>query len=259
MSQRDFINLNQPHHIAIIMDGNGRWAELKNHSRIFGHAKGAKVSKVIIEECVRLKIPYLTLFAFSNENWQRPNYEIHFLMRLLRRYLQRERESLMKQNIRFLSIGELTRLPEAARNEVYKTIEATKNNTGLKLVFALSYGGRQEILGAVKALCEKAARGEITPEQIDEPLFRQYMESANIPDPDLIIRTSGETRISNFFLWESAYSEIHFTKALWPDFSAQDLWAALATYSRQERRFGKTSKQVQEARAQILLDEPAQI
>ncbi|MEQ1666539.1 MAG: polyprenyl diphosphate synthase [Bdellovibrionales bacterium] len=250
--------MNQPHHIAIIMDGNGLWAELKKHSRIFGHAKGAKVSKIVIEECVRLKVPFLTLFAFSNENWQRPNYEIHFLMRLLKRYLQRERENLMRQNIRFLCIGEITRLPSAARDEVYKTIEATKNNTGLNLVFALSYGGRQEILGAVKALCEKAARGEILPEQIDEHLFRQHMESADIPDPDLIIRTSGETRISNFFLWESAYSEIHFTQTLWPDFTVKDLLSAIALYSLHERRFGKTSEQVRKARTIAQLESPAQ-
>lgn len=251
--------MNLPKHIAIIMDGNGRWAEQKNHSRIFGHAKGAKTSKLIIEECVRLKVPYLTLFAFSSENWQRPSYEVHFLMRLLRRYLLRERQSLVKQNIRFSCIGEIARLPEPAREEVYKTIEATKDNTGLNLVFALSYGGRQEIIGAAKALCLKASRGEISPNQIDEVVFRQHLESATLPDPDLIIRTSGETRISNFFLWESAYSEIYFTDALWPDFNANDLHAALNNYGMRERRFGKTSQQIKATSQRELNNFQAQV
>ncbi len=226
------------------MDGNGRWAELKGHSRIFGHVKGAKVAKSIIEECVKRKVDYLTLFAFSTENWQRPQFEVSFLMRLLRKYLIRERKSLCEQNIRFTCIGEISRLPASAQEEVRKTIEATQHNTGLNLVFALSYGGRQEILNAAKALCQKVKEGTVDINNINDDLFKAQMESAYLPDPDLIIRTSGENRVSNFFLWQSAYSEFYFCQSLWPDFTVKQFEDALDFYNRKERRFGKTGGQI---------------
>lgn len=229
------------------MDGNGRWAELRGHSRVFGHVRGAKVAKSIIEESVRMGIKSLTLFTFSTENWQRPEFEISFLMRLLKKYLVREQKVLMQQNIRFRCIGDVSRLPTAALQEVQNTIQLTKNNSGMDLVFALSYGGRQEIVAACKQLSQKCIEGKITPEQIDENVFSSELESSFLHDPDLIIRTSGESRISNFFLWQSAYSEICFLNTLWPDFTAEDFNRSLKYYSSRERRFGKTSLQISEA------------
>ncbi len=233
-----------PQHVAIIMDGNGRWAELRGHSRIFGHVRGAKTAKNIIEQSANLGIKNLTLFAFSTENWTRPEFEVSFLMKLLRKHLLRERQSLKDQNIKFHCIGDLTRIPNAARIEVEKTIEVTKNNTGMNLTFALSYGGRQEIIDAVQRVCEKVKTGVISSEQISERVFGLELESSFLPDPDLIIRTSGETRISNFFLWQSAYSEIYFSNILWPDFTNVEYEKALEYFASRERRFGKTSEQV---------------
>ncbi len=233
-----------PHHVAIIMDGNGRWAELRGHSRIFGHVRGAKTAKKIIEESVRRGIKNLTLFTFSTENWTRPEFEVSFLMKLLRKHLARERQSLFDQNIKFRCIGDLSRIPESARAEVQKTIEMTKDNAGMNLVFALSYGGRQEILNAARMLVDRAARGELTSAQVTEETFQNSLESSFLPDPDLVIRTSGETRISNFFLWQSAYSEIYFSNAFWPDFNAVEYQRALEYFAGRERRFGKTSDQL---------------
>lgn len=233
-----------PQHVAIIMDGNGRWAELRGHSRIFGHVRGAKTAKDIIEQSASLGIKNLTLFAFSTENWTRPEFEVSFLMKLLQKHLLRERQSLVDQNIKFHCIGDLTRIPKAARFEVEKTIEATKNNTGMNLIFALSYGGRQEIINAVQRLTEKVKNGIISSEQISERVFELELESSFLPDPDLVIRTSGETRISNFFLWQSAYSEIYFSNILWPDFTGEEYEKSLEYFSNRERRFGKTSAQV---------------
>ncbi|OQW52388.1 MAG: hypothetical protein A4S09_08515 [Proteobacteria bacterium SG_bin7] len=233
-----------PQHVAIIMDGNGRWAELRGHSRIFGHVRGARAAKNIIEQSASLGIKNLTLFAFSTENWTRPEFEVSFLMTLLRKHLIRERQSLMNQNIRFRCIGDLKRIPSSARTEVEKTIEMTKNNTGMNLIFALSYGGRQEIINAVQRISEKVKSGVINSEQISERVFSLELESSFIPDPDLVIRTSGETRISNFFLWQSAYSEIYFSSILWPDFTNKEYEKALEYYAGRERRFGKTSEQI---------------
>lgn len=227
------------------MDGNGRWAKARGHNRFFGHVRGARVAKTLIEECARLKLRHLTLFAFSTENWFRPPEEVSFLMLLLARKLKRERALLMEQNIRFAVIGDLRRLPAYVRAEVIKTVETTQNNTGMLLTFALSYGGRQEIVQMAKSLVEKAKSGMLDASGIDETVIAEHLPSSFLPDPDLIIRTSGENRISNFFLWQSAYSEIFFAEEAWPDFTVDHLHAALGRYANRERRFGRTSDQLE--------------
>ncbi|MCB9072469.1 MAG: isoprenyl transferase [Bdellovibrionaceae bacterium] len=231
-------------HLAIVMDGNGRWAEKKNKNRLFGHVKGTKVAKQIIEECSRLKIENLTLYAFSTENWHRPRVEVSFLMKLLTKYLHRERENLIKNNIRFECIGQLDRLPGAAIVEINKTVELTKHNTGMKLFFALSYGGRQEIVNAAKLFAKDVQLGMRRTEELTEELFSSYLSTYPTPDPDLVIRTSGEMRLSNFLPWQLVYSEIYFSQILWPDFTVADLHQALHNYNHRERRFGKTSSQI---------------
>lgn len=227
------------------MDGNGRWAKARGHNRFFGHVRGARVAKSVIEECARLKLPYLTLFAFSTENWFRPPQEVSFLMSLLARRLRKERTLLMAQNIRFRTIGDLGRLPVHVRSEVLQTVEATSHNSGMILTFALSYGGRQEIVQMAKALVEKAKSGQLNPEDVTESLISESLSSSFLPDPDLIVRTSGERRISNFFLWQTAYSEIFFEDLAWPDFSLENLHEALQLFGHRERRFGRTSAQVE--------------
>lgn len=234
-------------HLAIIMDGNGRWAQSQGRNRLFGHIKGTKVAKKIIEECVRLGVPYLTLYAFSTENWLRPKDEVSFLMSLLSRYLEKERQALVKNNIHFSVIGDIARLPEHTRHEIEKTIMVTKDNTGMKLLFALSYGGRQEILQATKMLAKDVASGKVDAEAINEDSFKKYLSTSLIPDPDLIIRTSGESRLSNFLTWQSVYSEIYFTDILWPNFSVADLHKALNHFTQRERRFGRVSAQLLES------------
>jgi undecaprenyl diphosphate synthase len=237
--------VNVPKHLAIIMDGNGRWAKGRGHSRFLGHVRGARVAKSIITECARLKIPYLTLFAFSTENWFRPPEEVSFLMTLLARRLRRERTLLMEQNIRFLTIGDLGRLPAYVRTEVNETVKTTEKNTGMVLTFALSYGGRQEIVQATKSLLAKVKTGELKPEDITESLISENLSSSFLPDPDLVLRTSGERRISNFFLWQTAYSEIYFEDLPWPDFTIEDLHEVLNKFANCERRFGRTSDQLE--------------
>ena len=229
-----------PQHVAIIMDGNGRWAEVRGRNRTFGHLRGARVAREIIEACTERGVENLTLYTFSSENWLRPLEEVSFLMALLSRHLKRERAKLVKNNIRFYAIGELERLPEAVLSEVNETIRATAHCTGMKLTFALSYGGRQDILSAVKSLIADG----IPVEKINESAIETRLLTAGMPDPDLIIRTSGESRLSNFFLWQSAYSELFVTPTLWPDYDAQQLDAAFTWYQARERRFGKTSSQV---------------
>ena len=233
-----------PRHLAIIMDGNGRWAKARRHNRIYGHIRGAKIARNVIEECSRLKLQYLTLFAFSTENWFRPIEEVSFLMHLLDRQLRREQKTLMRNNIRFQSIGDLERLPANVRQVVLDTVEMTKDNTGMVLAFALSYGGRQEIAQMARELVRQAKAGMLEENEVDEALVASYLPSSFLPDPDLIVRTSGESRISNFFLWQSAYSEIEFEAKAWPDFNLQDLHRILQTYSERERRFGRTSGQL---------------
>lgn len=236
-----------PRHLAIIMDGNGRWAERRGKNRFFGHFKGTRVAKKIIEECSRLGLEHLTLYTFSTENWARPATEVSFLMKLLAKYLIKERKTLIDNNIRFQCIGQIDRLPRFAQDEITKTILATQNNTGLKLFFALSYGGRQEILQASQHFAQLVKDGELAPEDLTEERFASFLNTYPSPDPDLIIRTSGEMRLSNFLTWQSVYSEIYVTQTLWPDFTAENLHQALSHYSLRERRFGKTSSQILES------------
>ncbi|MFM6928396.1 MAG: isoprenyl transferase [Bdellovibrio sp.] len=230
-----------PKHIAIIMDGNGRWAQLKRKPRTFGHIKGTRVAKKIITACSRKGIKNLTLYAFSTENWFRPQTEVSFLMKLLRRYLKRESENLVKENIRFSVIGDLSRVPSDVLQAIQQARETTAQCTGLNLVFALSYGSRQEITEAVKVLAAKVASGELSPDKIDEAAISSSLSTYPTPDPDLIIRTSGEQRLSNFLLWQAAYSEFYFTETLWPNFTEAHLDEALTAFSVRQRRYGKVS------------------
>lgn len=234
-----------PKHVAIIMDGNGRWAEKRKRPRIFGHVHGSARVRSIVRECGRLGVKHLTLYAFSSENWGRPHDEIQTLMRLLCKYLVRERKTLMKENVRLSTIGDTQKLPPAARDLLLETIELTKQNTGLNLNFALSYGSRSEILNAVKNLAKDYAMGDISKiETIQESDFEKYLYTREIPDPDLIIRTSGEMRLSNFLMWQAAYSEIHVTPKMWPEFTVEDLHVAFEDYSHRTRRFGLTDEQI---------------
>lgn len=233
-----------PRHLAIIMDGNGRWAEMRHRDRTFGHLKGARVAKEMIEHCAQIGVEYLTLYAFSSENWLRPKIEVAFLMTLLRRHLRKERKTLMKNNIRFSVIGDVDRLPGVVLEEISLTIEETRDNTGMNLVFALSYSGRQEIAAAMRSIAKSVAAGEIQPDEIDESMISANLQSSFMPDPDLIIRTSGEYRLSNFLLWQAAYSELYITHTLWPDFSIEELTRTLNQFTSRERRFGKTTAQV---------------
>lgn len=233
-----------PSHVAIIMDGNGRWAQQRGRDRTFGHIKGARAAKRIVEHAAELGLKHLTLYAFSTENWLRPYAEVSFLMRLLAKNLKRERKNLMKNNIRFHAIGEWSRIPTAVIREVEQSIRETAGNTGMTLTFALSYGGRLEIVMAARSLAEKVKSGEITSEEITEDVFSQYLQTYPQPDPDLVIRTSGEARISNFLTWQSAYSEIFVTPTMWPDFTEDSFNEALFCFSKRQRRFGKTQCQV---------------
>jgi undecaprenyl diphosphate synthase len=240
-----------PQHVAIIMDGNGRWAETRGRNRTFGHLRGARVAREIIEACSERGIENLTLYTFSSENWMRPLEEVSFLMALLSRHLKRERLNLVKNNIRFDAIGELSRLPATVLAEVNETIRATSACTGMRLTFALSYSGRQDILAAVRSL---VAEG-VAAESITEKSIEEKLQTAGMRDPDLIIRTSGESRLSNFFLWQSAYSELFITPTLWPDYTAIELDSAFAWYQSRERRFGRTTAQI--TRANSVAAEPA--
>ncbi|MCB0390179.1 MAG: isoprenyl transferase [Bdellovibrionales bacterium] len=233
-----------PKHVAIIMDGNGRWAQQRGHSRVFGHAQGAKVAKSIIESCATRGINNLTLFAFSTENWHRPATEVNFLMKLLKRQLAYERQNLVDNNIQFHSIGQVNRLPSSVQKEVNDTIIATRNCTGMKLTFALSFGGRQEITEAAKRFAQDVLEGKVCIEDFREEDFYSYLESSSFPDPDIIIRTSGESRLSNFLLWSSAYSEIFIHEKMWPEFTDEDLDDILLQYMKRNRRFGKTQDQI---------------
>jgi undecaprenyl diphosphate synthase len=228
-----------PRHIAIIMDGNGRWAEKRRHSRIFGHARGVECARKITRECAKLGVEALTLYTFSTENWQRPVNEVNFLMKLLLRYLKYETQELIDNNLRFRAIGFTHMLPENIQNEIARLRKATEKNTGMFLNIALSYGSRQEILAATKNLAEKVKRGELSADQISEHNFNQELFTFESPDPDLMIRTGGDHRISNFLLWQSAYAELFFTPKCWPDFQVEDLREAIEDFGSRERRFGK--------------------
>jgi len=235
---------NLPRHIAIIMDGNGRWAKARGLPRIAGHREGVRTVRKITEICGRLDIQTLTLYTFSSENWNRPIIEVGALMKLLVNSLRREVDDLMKNNVRFTVIGEINSFDSKVQNELLDAIQKTKHNSGLNLNLALSYGGRQEILLAVKKLIEKVTSGEIAISDIDETLFSQLLYTNNLNDPDLLIRTGGEFRISNFLLWQIAYTEIHVTDLFWPEFDKQNLMEAIYEYQNRERRYGKISEQV---------------
>ena len=233
-----------PRHIAIIMDGNGRWAKEKGEDRLFGHFHGVESVRNIVEGSAELGIEYLTLYAFSTENWDRPEYEVVGLMELLVSTIRKEVESLDKNNIRLHVIGDMNMLPEYAKNELNEALDITKKNTGLNLIMALSYSGRWELLNAVKSIAWEVKNGRLNVENIDQETLQQYLCTSNFPDPELMIRTSGEYRISNFLLYQLAYAELYFTNVRWPDFRKENLYEAILDYQNRERRFGKTSDQM---------------
>ena len=244
MSKKRIDKNNVPQHIAVIMDGNGRWAKKRGLRRENGHREGRKSVKKIVECCVELGIKNLTLYAFSTENWNRPKIEIDFLMQLLFLSLKDELKTLNKNNIKFETIGDLTRLPKKISNYLQKVKLETKKNSKLTLTLALSYGSRNEIVNVVRELSDKVKNNIISSKNIDETVINDHLYTRNLPDVDLLIRTSGEKRISNFLLWQIAYSELYFTKKLWPDFRKKDLYKAIISYQSRERRFGKTSEQI---------------
>jgi undecaprenyl diphosphate synthase len=245
MSLKEKLNPERlPSHIAIIMDGNGRWAKEQGKDRLFGHYHGVESVRNIVEGCAELGIGYLTLYAFSTENWDRPKDEVTGLMELLVQTIRLEVATLNKNNIRLQIIGNINMLPPSARNELNEACEETRNNSGLTLVMALSYSSRWEILEAVINIGADIKSGQIEPSEVDDELFKKYLCTAEIPDPELMIRTSGEFRMSNFLLYQLAYSELYFTDVLWPDFRKENLYEAILDFQKRERRFGKTSEQV---------------
>jgi undecaprenyl diphosphate synthase len=233
-----------PKHIAIIMDGNGRWAKQQGMMRAFGHENGTKAVRQVVESSAELGIENLTLYAFSTENWNRPKLEVQTLMRLLVSSLKKEIETLQNNNIKLSAIGNLNTLPKKVFKELNEVIEQTKNNTRMTLTLALSYSSREELLNTVKEISLKVKNNIISPEKIDESIINEHLYTQNLPDVDLLIRTSGEQRISNFLLWQIAYAELYFTSVLWPDFTEQHLYEAIIEYQKRERRFGKTSEQL---------------
>ena len=235
---------NLPKHLAIIMDGNGRWAKNQGLLRAIGHENGTKSVKVTVEACAKLGIENLTLYAFSTENWNRPKLEVDLLMKLLINSLKKELATLVKNNIKLNSIGNLENLPKSVQKELIEVIEKTKNNTRMTLTLALSYGSREEIINAVKIISDKVKNNIISIDSIDDSILNKHLYTHNLPDVDLLIRTSGEHRISNFLLWQIAYAELYFTDVLWPDFKEKDLHEAIISYQKRERRFGKTSEQI---------------
>ncbi len=233
-----------PRHIAIIMDGNGRWAKRQGMARMFGHRQGVDTVHRITEVAAELGVEYLTLYAFSTENWNRPKEEVDALMSLLIDTIVKETPTLMKNNIRLLTIGDLERLPENAKKKFLACMEETSDNTGLHLVIALSYSSRWELIEAAKNIAASVQQGDLLLEDINEETISAHLTTANMPDPDLLIRTSGELRISNFLLWQLAYTELYFTDCLWPEFTEEEFYRAIVNYQHRERRFGKTSEQI---------------
>ncbi len=245
MSLKDNINLQRlPRHIAIIMDGNGRWAQEKGQDRLFGHLNGVESVRNIVEGAVELGVQYLTLYAFSTENWDRPAYEVTGLMELLVDTIRKEVPTLNKNNIRLHVIGDTSMLPPMAQQELNEAIKETGANTGLNLIMALSYSSRWEINTAIKNIAAAVKENKLQPEAITQETIQQYLSTSQFPDPELMIRTSGEYRISNFLLYQLAYSELYFTNTLWPDFRKENLYEAIIDYQGRERRFGKTGEQV---------------
>jgi undecaprenyl diphosphate synthase len=235
-----------PRHLAIIMDGNGRWAKQKGLLRTIGHENGTKSVKNTVEACAELGIQNLTLYAFSTENWNRPKFEVETLMKLLISSLKKELGTLQKNNIRLNAIGNLTNLPSKVQKELEEVIESTAANTRMTLTLALSYGAREELVQAVKKISDKVKNNIISLDAIDESIINKHLYTHNLPDVDLVIRTSGEHRISNFLLWQIAYAEFYFSEVLWPDFKKEHLYEAILSYQNRERRFGKTSEQISE-------------
>ncbi len=233
-----------PKHVAIIMDGNGRWAKGKGKLRVFGHHSGVLSVRDVVEAADDMGLKYLTLYTFSSENWSRPKFEVTAIMELLVSALSKELAKMMKNNVRMKMVGDRSMLPKRCLRELDEAIEKTANNTGLTLVLAISYSSRMEIVMAAKELARKVQQGLISPEDIDDKLFSEALYTHDIPDPELLIRTSGEYRLSNFLLWQIAYSELYFTPKLWPDFRRNDLFEAVLDYQKRERRFGMTSEQV---------------
>jgi undecaprenyl diphosphate synthase len=245
MTLRDQLDTSRlPQHIAIIMDGNGRWARQRGKERVFGHQRGAQSVREVIEASAELGIKYLTLYAFSTENWNRPDDEISALMGLMVQSLNDETGTLVKNHISLRVIGDLDRLGEDVRRRLKETISLTSQSTGMVLIVALSYSSRWEILNATRSICSDVLSGKIKTDSIDEELYSQYLGTGDFPDPELMIRTSGELRISNFLLWQLAYTELYFTETLWPDFGKNDLYRAIDDFQKRERRFGKTSEQI---------------
>ncbi len=233
-----------PRHVAIIMDGNGRWAKQQGKSRVFGHSAGVTSVRQVSEAAARLNIEYLTLYAFSTENWNRPKLEVEALMLLLVDTINKEIASLKKNNIRLNTIGNLDALPSASRKALNKGIDATKDNNGLNLILALNYSGREEIRTMVKHIAEEVKEGTLDVEKIDDKAIEQHLYTAGMPQPELLIRTSGEYRVSNFLLWQIAYTEFYFTSLMWPEFGQQEFYKAIIEFQSRERRFGKTSEQL---------------
>ena len=237
-----------PSHVAIIMDGNGRWAQYRGLDRIFGHQQGVNAVREVIEAAAELKIRFLTLYAFSTENWGRPDEEVSALMGIMIQSLSNETETLLKNNISLKAIGDLNRLADDVREKLTETITVTSVSTGLNLIIAMSYSSRWEITMAARKMSNDTKNGTLNPDSVTEADFEKYLTTYGIPDPELMIRTSGELRISNFLLWQLAYSELYFTDTLWPDFGKDDFYSAIIDFQKRERRFGKTSEQVSEKR-----------
>nr|WP_321225456.1 isoprenyl transferase [uncultured Psychroserpens sp.] len=245
MELKDQIQLDKlPQHVAIIMDGNGRWAKQQGLIRVIGHENGTKSVRDVVEASAEIGIKHLTLYAFSTENWKRPKLEVQTLMKLLVKSLKKEIKTLQDNNIKLSAIGNLNDLPKKAHKELLEVIDKTKDNSHMTLTLALSYGSREEIINVVKELTDKVKNNIISIESIDESIINKHLYTQNLPDVDLLIRTSGEHRISNFLLWQIAYAELYFTDILWPDFKKMDLYEALINYQNRERRFGKTSEQL---------------
>lgn len=246
MSLKEAIDLKRlPVHIAVIMDGNGRWAQENGMERFMGHKEGVVSVRKIVEAGGQLGIKYLTVYTFSTENWNRPREEVDSLMALMVTAVRRETKDLMANNVRLRTIGDIDRLPPLTRSELDASIDETKNNTGLNLILALSYSSRWELTEAVKKIAQKVKNGTLSVGQINEQVISRHLTTGDIPDPDLLIRTGGEFRISNYLLWQSAYAEFYFTDTYWPDFREENLYAAIVDYQKRERRFGKTGKQIQ--------------
>ncbi|GAA3508610.1 isoprenyl transferase [Aquimarina addita] len=244
MINKEQLNTNIPKHVAIIMDGNGRWAKNKGFFRAVGHENGSKAVKEAVEAAAEIGIKYLTLYAFSTENWNRPKLEVQTLMKLLVSSLKKEIKTLQKNKIRLNAIGNLKALPEKAQKELLEVIENTKNNDHMTLSLALSYGSREELIKTIQEISIKVKNNVISPHLINEGVINEHLYTKDLPDVDLLIRTSGEQRISNFLLWQIAYAELYFTEILWPDFKKSDLFEAILNYQQRERRFGKTSEQL---------------